>query len=157
MANESRWFRRNVDMMDSVWLASLPWASRAVWDEILAYVKTTGSGGKCRAPLIQRFAAFRDIPVENVSECLAAAIADGALIDEDGSWIIANWTAYQGEDRTNNDRQRRHRENKRANTPLPEDVTESNGTVTPLHCHATETGTESENGIETEEIGRAHV
>lgn len=121
MAQDARWFRRNVDMMDSEWLAALPWASRAVWGEILAYVAGLSPSGRCRAPIVKRFAGGRDIPVENVDECIAAAVADGALLIEDGDWIIANWAKYQGGAKSNAERQKEHRERQRAT----EDVTDS--------------------------------
>jgi hypothetical protein len=121
MAQDARWFRRNVDMMDSEWLAALPWASRAVWGEILAYVASQAVHGRCRAPIVKRFAGGRDIPVECVEECIAAAVADGALLIEDGDWIIANWARYQGGAKSNAERQKEHRERQR----VTEDVTES--------------------------------
>lgn len=139
MAQDARWFRRNVDMMDSEWLAALPWASRAVWGEILAYVAGSSPSGRCRAPIVRRFAGGRDIPVENVDECIAAAVADGALLIEDGDWVIANWAKYQGGAKSNADRQKEHRDRQRnsgvtdRNDGVTETVTESvtrNDTVT---------------------------
>jgi hypothetical protein len=96
MAQDARWFRRNVDMMDSEWLAALPWASRAVWGEILAYVASQAVHGRCRAPIVKRFAGGRDIPVECVEECIAAAVADGALLIEDGQ--VKFKTTWKAED-----------------------------------------------------------
>jgi len=127
MAHDARWFRRNVDMMDSGWLAALPWASRAVWGEILAYVAGLSPSGRCRAPIAKRFAGGRDIPVENVEECIAAAVADGALLIEGGDWIITNWAKYQGGAKSNAERQKEHRERQRVTQDVTESVTSNDG------------------------------
>jgi hypothetical protein len=112
----SDWFRLNVDWHESEWLAALPWGVRAIWPLILGHVKANGRGGVCREPITSRFCAQYDIPLEAYNALRNAAVTDGALRVADGDWVVSNWEDYQKEDPTNAERQRRHRERKKART-----------------------------------------
>jgi hypothetical protein len=142
MSADARWVRLNVVWDGSVWLAALPWPVRAAWPLILCYVKREGREGRVKAPIAQRFAGGHDIPVEVITALSNAAIENGALIVEDGHWIIANWDVYQKPDPTNAERQKRYKQahaGSNANNNAQE--TPDNAPVTPLPCHATETET----------------
>jgi len=146
VAENARWIRLNVDWHESKWLAALPWHVRAVWPVIITHVKVNGTGGRCKAPLLERFAGGYDIPNDTVTALVTAANASGALRNEDDMWIIENWDLYQGVDASNRDRQKSWREKRKAENSgsnRPENAPNSarNGTVTALPRHATETET----------------
>lgn len=130
MATNDRWFRLNATWAESEWLEALEWADRAVWVEMLAYVKTNGSKGRCKAISANRFAGFRMIPVKHVETLLEAATQSGALIIENGEWIIAKWSDYQNGDGSSADRMRRKRLRDAELSSQTDDVT-SRDAVTP--------------------------
>jgi len=133
VAKESRWLRLNVDWDDSPWLFTLSEGSQLAWIKFLCYVKSLGTSGRVRAlePLI----ASRKwgMGEESVSKMLQAGVNDGAIIVENGYWVVVNWSKYQGRDETNAERQKRYRESRREpDGPQKEasNAVTSNGTVT---------------------------
>jgi hypothetical protein len=134
MAKQDRWFRLNTTWSESDWLESLAWADRAVWVEILGYVKAQGIKGRCKAISAARFAGFRMIPVEHVETMIEAATQAGALIIEDGEWIIAKWSDYQEADNST-DRVNRFRSKQKEEV---EDETVCNGVTTVTSADETE-------------------
>lgn len=137
MPDAARWFRVNTTWSQSEWLADLPPASRLAWIELLGYVKAHGYDGKARAVSPSVFGRMYGIPAKDVQALLDAALADGALRADDGSWTITGWTAHQG-DPTGAQRVRRYRERKEKEAQVT-DVTRYDRVVT-----ATETETETE-------------
>ena len=138
--SESRWLRLNTDWHLSDWLVVLSAESRLAWVQLLCHVKINGFGGRCKAiaPIIAERLWFVNEP--SIRQMIQAAENAGALVVEDGAWVLTKWRDYQGDD-SNAERQKRYRERK---TQVQTDgkVTGSNASrydVTP-----TETETETE-------------
>jgi hypothetical protein len=115
--------------------------SQLAWVKLLCYMKRDGVSGRVKS--LAPFVAAKkwSIGVEDVEKLIQAAIAHGALVSDEGIWVLTAWDEHQGSDPTNAERQARFRGKKH--------VTPSNA-VTPLRnvtpvtiCHATETETET--------------
>jgi hypothetical protein len=139
-----RWIRLDVGWSDSDWIGALEPGGRLAWVELLAYTKRDGSAGIVKALTPAAFARKIRVSTEDVSAMLEAARSDGALIDDDGSWIVANWPEFQETDPTAAERMRKYRAERSRLSPL-HGVTR-NPTVQPVTGgvtrHATETETE---------------
>lgn len=106
---DRRWLRLDAGWQDSEWVADLSCGGRLAWVSLLGHVKVAGVRGQVRA-LAPSVAGRRwDIPAEDVAAMLAAAQADGALVIEDGDWIVTGWARYQEPDPSNAERKRRWR------------------------------------------------
>ena len=140
MASESRWFRLNVDWDDTEWVYLLSPQAQLAWIKLLCLVKRDGRNGAVKA-LSEAVACSKwRITADNaVSEMLAAAKAQGALIEEDARWRIARWDLYQTVDATRNERQSRFR-----NAIREKAVTEDNA-VALSRATLTGTGTKTKN------------
>lgn len=152
MSTESPWLRLSAGTYDSKWLAELPWSTRLIWTEILCHVKKEGRSGMVRVPLLNRWCAYRDIPIEPVQELLAAAVKAGAMIvHPDGTWIITNWKRYQTTDDTSNERVTRFRNKKRqeaqGNDEEEEETPEQDGNGDVTVCNAVHGGETVVNGV----------
>lgn len=114
-----RWIRLDVTWEDSPWLDVLDGTTAGCWPRLLCLVKRDGVNGRCKRPnpsvLARRWRVTRDI----VTALEAAAIADGALVVEDGEYAVVNWSKYQAIDPTATDRKRRQRGKQRGDTDLP--------------------------------------
>ena len=121
MAAPRRWIRLDLGWDESDWLVSLPPETRLSWIKLLIHVKRDGADGRAKALSPRAAAVLWRVSDDAVLTLLQAAKADGALIVEDGDWVVSNWPLYQKPDRTNADRQRRHRERQRDedNTVIP--------------------------------------
>jgi hypothetical protein len=129
VTGSGRWFRLNTTWSQSEWLAALSPAARLTWVELLGYVKAHGYDGRVRSASPLVFGRMVGIPAESVTELLDAAQADGALLIEDGHWIITGWKDHQG-DHTAGERMQRYRKKKEPKKPDSElRVTERNVTV----------------------------
>lgn len=104
----NRYLKLNANWMESEWLIVLSAEARLAWVQLLCYVKTNGIGGRVKAKPIIIFAQQNFMGEESVAQMIRAAKIDGALIEEDGVWIMQNWAVHQG-DETNAERQRRFR------------------------------------------------
>lgn len=154
MATHSRWIRLNIDWDEAEWLAGLPWPVRAVWPVLLSHVKLTGLDGRCKAPIISRFAAAHDIPEEYVTALLSVTERYGTLRVTDGEWVVKNWGLYQGKDARNAERQARHRASKKAAIePNEARVTALSPVTLRYDRHATETMTVTESPSEMAPAG----
>jgi hypothetical protein len=108
-----RWFKLNANFDESEWLANLPPLPRLIWPLVLGHVKVHGFKGICKAPNLTRWCAGKDIPKDALDQLVEAAIADGAMVIENGEWVIPNWAEYQSVDETAYERIKRFREKKR--------------------------------------------
>ena len=117
-----RFLKLELTWMESEWLIVLSPGARLAWVKLLGYCKASGLGGTVKrlTPLTAAHAWY--LGEEDVRAMERAAINDGALIVEDGNWIILNWRRYQC-DETNAERQKRFRDSKKtgANKPLRND------------------------------------
>jgi hypothetical protein len=141
-----RWFRVNTTWSQSEWLAVLAPAARLAWIEVLSHVKAHGFDGRVRAVAPVVFSRMVGIDTTDVLALLAAAQADGALMVDDGHWVITGWIEHQG-DPTAKYRMKRYRESRSVT-----DVTRNQRNVTPTETE-TSTKTETEEGTTTD--GRA--
>lgn len=109
-------------------------------------VKRAGVSGSVKALDLGVLARRWRVPSESIQALVDAAIADGAIMVEDGVWTLANWDVYQKPDLTAASRQRRYRADKSRLSPLRRDtVTDRNVTVGDgVTRHATETLTVTE-------------
>ena len=122
MGRDRVWFRLDVQWDESDWLADLPWHVRAVWPVILAHVKTYGRQGKCDAPVLRRFAAGHDIPLECIEVLLEAAGKEGAMEITAETWQVTKWAEYQGAESL--ERVRRFRDRNATEPDAPVTVTD---------------------------------
>jgi len=135
-----RWLRLDAGWRKSGWIYVLSTGSQLAWIELLCYVKLEGVGGKVKAMAPMVASKVWGVGYEDVDKLLTAAVADGALVIEDGHWTIVNWSKFQEPDSTAAERKRRQRERQKerhashAVTPVTDGVTR----------HATETETETE-------------
>ena len=107
-----RWLKLTTNWMESEWLLVLSAESRLAWVQLLCYVKGHGSGGRVKIKSASVFARQNFMGEESVDQMLRAAKMDGAITEDDGSWVVTNWPRYQG-DETNAERQRRFKLNKK--------------------------------------------
>lgn len=131
-----RWIRLNMDWDDTSWLFVLSEGSQLAWIKLLCHVKRDGVNGICKAMSTIVAAKRWGVGEESVSKMLEAGRNDGAIKCVDGHWEIVNWNKYQGEDKTNAERQKRWRE-KQKDSPQVQNVTDRNGVtplVTPVTC-----------------------
>jgi DNA segregation ATPase FtsK/SpoIIIE-like protein len=140
-----RWFRVNTTWSQSEWLAVLEPAARLAWIEVLSHVKAHGFDGRVRAVTPVVFGRMVGIEAADVRTLLGAAQADGAMVMDDGHWVITGWMEHQG-DPTAKYRMQRYRD--RNVTP----VTRNDRNVTPTE---TETETETETTDKQRESRRA--
>lgn len=137
--------RLNIDFDDSDWVDSLSAESQLAWIKLLCHAKRDGSRGKVRVLGSTRAASKWKVKPKSVTDMIAAAIADGALVIENDTWIVTKWAVYQPEDPNNVERQRKFRE--KLNLDNAVILTHNavmpghNGGITALHCRATETET----------------
>jgi len=148
--SSSRWIRLDTTWSSSSWVAELPPEGRLAWVELLCHVKAHGTAGRVRALSAVVAARMWGVTRDSVTGMLEAAQIDGALVVEDGEWVLTGWSTYQP-DKTARDRQRRHRQRQQLDTPVIHTppvtpVTRDVRYVTPTK---TETGTKTE---ETEEL-----
>lgn len=145
-----RWIRMDVGWEESEWIAALPLGGRLAWVLLIGHVKTRGIGGRAKAPSISIIARKWDIPQGDVEAMIRAAVEDGALLLEDGEWVLTAWARYQEPDLTATERKRRERASRNSATNgdshAVTTVTHRDSTVT---RHATETLTLTE--TETDE------
>lgn len=115
MNRKRRWIRLDVDWDKSKWLRRLQPNARRLWPPFLCYVKVWGVRGRCRRLDVETLADELKAEVAEVDALLSAAIADGAIevVNEGADWSVVNWEQYQEIDRTNAERQARHREKQR--------------------------------------------
>lgn len=132
-----RWLKLEVSWSMSPWVCVLSAESRLAWIELLCYVKTSGFGGRAKAPAATAFARRCFIGEEAVRQMLMAAEADGALQIVDGEWVVKNWHKYQ-DDETHAERQARYRAKKKQ---------ESDGSDA---SHASRDGSDDKNENENE-------
>ena len=140
----------NVNAMDSEWLHPLPAGARLAWVMVLIYVKTNGRSGRVKAKSASVFAQQHNILKEDVETLLCAAREDRALVDEDGVWELTNWSKYQNNDPTRNERVARHRLEKKAKAEAEqasaEQVTDVTRYVTPEESKAEQSKVDFPNG-----------
>lgn len=105
----SRWLRLNVDWHLSSWLIVLSAESRLAWVQLLCHVKTHGFSGEAKEIAPQAAERLWFVNEPSIRQMLTAAEQAGALVIEDGTWKVANWKRYQG-DETHAARQKRYRE-----------------------------------------------
>jgi hypothetical protein len=122
---DCRWVKLNTGWMDSEWLNVLSADARLAWVLVLCHVKAHGLGGRAKAVSPAVFARTNLISEEGVTQMLRAAESNGAIVTEDGCWIVTGWAKHQ-QDGTAAERQKRYRESKAAVTP-----------VTPVTCDVT--------------------
>ena len=114
--SESRWIRVNVDWDDSPWLDVLSAESQLAWIKLLCLVKKEGTGGRVKAKEPAVAAKRWGVGTEHVTKLLRAAQDDGALLIEDGCWVLQNWCKYQD---NSAERMRRYRERGRDDEASP--------------------------------------
>ncbi len=107
-----RYVKLELTWYTSAWLVVLSASARLAWVLLLGYCKGSGSSNKVKR--LDALVASRMwfIGEEDVRQMEQAAINDGALVIEDGHWIVTNWAEYQ-DDSTNAERQRRFRDKKK--------------------------------------------
>lgn len=110
---ENKYLQLNCNWMESEWLFPLSDGARLAFVQLLTYIKAHGFNGRAKAKAVAIFAVQNRISEASVKELLDAAKADGALVEEDGLWILTGWAKHQG-DSTNAERQARFRENRKA-------------------------------------------
>ena len=138
-----RWLRLDVGWDDSDWIIDLPPGAQLTWIKLLTYAKACGTNGRVRAMTAKAAASRWRIPQPDVDACLTAAVLDGAVVVEDGDWVLTGWIRYQATDPTAAERVKRYRADKSRLSPLRVNtVTHRN--VTPVLSRATETETETE-------------
>jgi len=115
-----RWLRLDVAWEDSEWLDDIDGTASGSWPRILSLVKRDGVGGRCKRPSLKVMARKWRVPVGSIEELEEAAIKDGALVVEDGDWVVMNWEEYQGADSTAAARKKRQRDRE---SRLSRDVT----------------------------------
>lgn len=114
-----RYVKLNLTWGDSEWLSLLSDGARLAWVFVLVHVKATGIGGRAKSISSEMFARKFYLNVKDVDQLLIAAQKDGALVVEDGEWIITKWKKHQG-DETNAKRQKDWRERHREEQFEPE-------------------------------------
>ena len=129
------WLRLWVDILDDPDLDSLPKATCWAWTRFLAVAKRNDPQGQL--PTARRLATILREPPTTITRYLNELIAAGLIDEEGGVLVMHNWAKWQPlEDRTNTERQARHREKKRAMrnavTPLRNAVTPLRNAVTPV-------------------------
>ena len=153
----SRWIRLDTGWSSSGWIAALPPESRLCWPELLCYAKAHGIAGRVKALAPPVAARLWSVTRDAVTTLVTAAKEDGALLEEDGEWVITGWGTYQG-DPTAPDRSRRYRQRQHNDgpEPPPETVTPVTRDVTPVTTTVTvtETMTETEESKNTRTTGR---
>ncbi|ARU40188.1 hypothetical protein CCB80_03160 [Armatimonadetes bacterium Uphvl-Ar1] len=105
----NRYVKLNGNWMDSEWLLVLSAEARLAWVQMLCYVKLSGIGGRVKAKPSMVFARQNFIGEESVEQMIRAAKQNGALVEEDGTWLLTGWSKHQG-DETASERQKRWRE-----------------------------------------------
>jgi hypothetical protein len=139
----SRWIRIDTTWSQSEWVAALEPEARLAWVELLCHVKAHGYAGSVKrlpANVAARLWALRVTAVTQMEE---AAIADQALVIDDGEWVITGWSARQSDPKAA-DRMKRYRERQQRDTPSATvtDVTRNGRNVTATTPTETETETE---------------
>ena len=101
MGTESRWYRRNADMLFTKWLRDAGYPAKLIWDPLLAHVTAWGNGrGKCKSFDLQWFAISNGFPEEDVIHLYEAAKAAGAIEDDGDTITITAWSRYQNPETT---------------------------------------------------------
>lgn len=95
MGTESRWLRLNVDWDETPWVDELSNSAQLAWIKLLCHVKRDGLNGRARAQAIGIASRKWGIAKEFIEEMIAAAIANEALSDNEGRWIVRAWATYQ--------------------------------------------------------------
>lgn len=128
-----RWIRLDVSWEDSSWLDALSGAAAGCWPRLLCTVKRDGAGGRCkRMPPAVAARRWRVTPID-VEELERAAVADDALLIENGEWVIVNWAEYQEPDHTAAERQRRFRADRSRLSDTPQNrASESPAEIKPV-------------------------
>lgn len=143
--SSSRWIRLDTTWSQSEWLAELDAETRLAWIELLCHVKAHGYAGSAKR--LAHVVAARNwgVSADAVRRIEAAAIEDGALVVDEGDWIITGWENHQS-DPTAAERMRRYRERQQAlSEKAPEsDVTRNGRNVTEVTPTKTETYTETD-------------
>ena len=139
--NASRWIRLDTTWSQSEWLASLDAEARLCWIELMCYVKAHGVGGRAKALAPAVAARMWSVTRYACDAALLAAEEHGALVVEDGTWVLTGWQRYQGDD-TNAERQKRYRQARTQLSPS-RTVTPVTRYITPV-TDVTPTETETE-------------
>lgn len=105
-----RWIRLDATWEDSEWLDDLPGVSAGCWPRLLCLVKLAGIGGRLKRPSLKALARRWRVEVADIAALEDAAINDGALLVEEGDWVLTGWDEYQQPDRTAAERMRAYRE-----------------------------------------------
>lgn len=141
MAKSQRWMRLDTGIFDSEWVYLLDPLAQLAWIRLLLHVKTEGVKGTAKALSIPVACKKWGIPESDIQAMLTAAREDGALA-EGAEWSVTNWLKYQESPST--ERVRKHRA-LQSDDVTPESVTER------YTCRVTETETETERYINTQE------
>lgn len=159
MSSASRWIRLDTTWSQSSWVSALEPESRLAWVELLCHVKAHGYAGQVKrlAPAVA--ARMWGLRVTAVTLLEEAAQADGALIIDDGAWVVTGWGEYQS-DSNAKDRMRRYRERQQEVTELstPDDVTRNRRNVTESGPTKTKTVTKTSTYTDAfEEVWSTHA
>ena len=115
MTAGGRWIRLEVAWDDSDWVSDLEPAAQLAWIKLLCWTKAKGVDGSVKVMAPRNAAKKWDVPPQAVSQMLEAAKDDGAIVEAEGRWYVANWRAYQPADATATERKRKQRERERVN------------------------------------------
>jgi len=120
----SRWIRLDTTWSSSTWLSNLNAPARLCWVELLCYVKAHGVAGRAKALPTNRAAALWGVTRNIVTEMLTAAMADSAVEEVAGEWVITGWGSFQ-RDNTAAERMARYRQRQQGlsddDEPTPKD------------------------------------
>ena len=120
------WIALSTGSREVGWASKLSGGAFAAWAKFLMTVKDRGGrGGVILVKYLDTdWLAKNNVTLEEWSSMLAAAIADKAVVQKDGRFIVKHWDSYQ-RDPTNAERQQRFREGQ--SNVTDDDVTLRNG------------------------------